>query len=204
VVINATAARLGGRGVIDSVRSRRPGCRIVVTEVADDAALFRDLDDFRIERFLPGPLNVGDLLRASIAALSLEGQWHMPSARFGPQVSRALAYIARHFTEQVTVRHIGRDIGVSPSHLAHLFHDLVGISVKDYVTRVRVDATKRALVTTDASLDVLAAQCGFCDASHLSRTFRRYTGQWPGQYRREADRAHQGSRIIHKVRTRVH
>jgi AraC-like DNA-binding protein len=192
VVANGGGASLDGRAAIRLVRARLPGCPIVAVDVPEDERLLHELVTLGVERILPAPLSIGDLVDDLIGILGLESRWHMPAPRLAPAVSRALAYVARHFDGNVTVVRIGRAVGVSPSHLAHQFTATTGIAVKEYVTRVRVDATKRGLATSSANLDDLAARCGFCDASHLSRTFRRYTGQWPGTYRRALERARGG------------
>jgi AraC-like DNA-binding protein len=49
-----------------------------------------------------------------------------------------------------------------------------------------VEEAARRLADTDQPLAEIALACGFCDQSHLTRTFRRRTGLTPGAWRRAA------------------
>lgn len=51
--------------------------------------------------------------------------------------------------------------------------------------RLRIQRACRALAESDASLAQIAADLGFVDQSHLSRTFRETVGTTPAWYRRE-------------------
>ena len=57
------------------------------------------------------------------------------------------------------------------------------MSVKAYLTRLRVEMARRMLMETDAKLESIASAVGFCDAPHLSRVFMQYTRRRPGEYR---------------------
>jgi AraC-like DNA-binding protein len=74
-------------------------------------------------------------------------------------------------------------IGVSSGHLAHLFPAELRMTVKQYVTRVRIEVAKQLLYDRAQTLERIAERVGFSDASHLSRVFRRYVGYRPGTFR---------------------
>ena len=102
----------------------------------------------------------------------------------GRCVSQAIEEIRGNYRAPLTVSAIARAIHVSPSHLANRFRSETGMTVKEYVTRVRVEMARRMLLETDAKLESIADAVGFCDAPHLSRVFVQYTRQRPGEYRR--------------------
>jgi transcriptional regulator GlxA family with amidase domain len=51
------------------------------------------------------------------------------------------------------------------------FDESLGITVKEFVTRVRVSAACHLLADADFKLERIAELTGFDDASHLSRVF---------------------------------
>jgi AraC family transcriptional regulator len=51
------------------------------------------------------------------------------------------------------------------------------------VRHVRIEFARRELEASAAPLGDIAAAAGFCDQSHFSRLFKRYTGQTPAEYR---------------------
>jgi transcriptional regulator GlxA family with amidase domain len=99
-------------------------------------------------------------------------------------VGQAIDEIRANYREPLTVGAIASAIHVSPSHLAHRFRAETGMTVKEYVSRMRVEMAGRMLRETDAKLESIADAVGFCDAPHLSRVFVQYTRQRPGEYRR--------------------
>jgi transcriptional regulator GlxA family with amidase domain len=89
-------------------------------------------------------------------------------------------------TEAVTVDKVARAVDLSASHLAHAFREQTGLSVLEFLGRLRVEVAKILLVTTDAKLADVATLTGFFDAGHLARVFRRRAGASPGSYRLKA------------------
>jgi transcriptional regulator GlxA family with amidase domain len=73
---------------------------------------------------------------------------------------------------------------MSVRHFARVFTAEVGEPPGRFVERVRIEAARRELETTDDTLDVLAARCGFGTAETLRRAFQRRLGVAPDSYRR--------------------
>jgi transcriptional regulator GlxA family with amidase domain len=73
---------------------------------------------------------------------------------------------------------------MSVRHFSRVFTAEVGETPARYVERVRVEAARRELETTDATLDVIAARCGFGTAETLRRSFQRHLAVAPDSYRR--------------------
>ena len=73
---------------------------------------------------------------------------------------------------------------MSVRHFARVFTAEVGEPPGRFVERVRLEAARRELETTDDTLDVLAGRCGFGTAETLRRAFQRRLGVAPDSYRR--------------------
>lgn len=136
------------------------------------------------ERSSSHPILIDALVAAAANALSARLCWPFKLPLPGRRVSQAIAQIRGNYHAPLTVRAIADAIHVSPSHLAHRFRLETGMTVKEYVTKVRVDMARRMLVETDAKLESIASAVGFCDAPHLSRVFVQHTRRRPGDYRR--------------------
>ncbi len=74
--------------------------------------------------------------------------------------------------------------GVHPAYLGRAFRKHVGIGVGDFQRALRVERARRLLESTTRSVADIAATTGFCDQSHLNRSFRRVLGVTPDRYRR--------------------
>jgi AraC-like DNA-binding protein len=75
-------------------------------------------------------------------------------------------------------------LGVSPYRLSRAFPRELGVSVTRYRNRVRVGRAMERLEQGEQSLAVLAADLGFADQAHLTRTVREHVGCTPAALRR--------------------
>lgn len=82
------------------------------------------------------------------------------------------------------LRAIASEVGVHPAHLARSFSAWFGTTVGEYARHLKIESAAQALACTDLSLARIGARAGFADQSHFTRTFKRYTGLTPLQYRR--------------------
>jgi AraC-like DNA-binding protein len=85
------------------------------------------------------------------------------------------------FHEKVTLRQASQVIHAHPAHLVRMFSREFGISPHQYMTGRRVDLA-RSLLLDGVPPSVAAVTVGFCDQSHLNRSFKRLLGTSPGRY----------------------
>lgn len=99
-------------------------------------------------------------------------------------VGRALAYIADHYSSRpINVGAVAEAIGISESHLAHLFPEETGMTFRQFLSILRVEVARELLASSDEKVDAIARRVGFSGASYLSRALCRYTGQPPTAHR---------------------
>jgi transcriptional regulator GlxA family with amidase domain len=73
---------------------------------------------------------------------------------------------------------------MSVRHFARVFRQEVGETPGRFVERVRLEAARGELETTDATLEAVARRCGFGTAETLRRVFQRRLAVSPDSYRR--------------------
>jgi AraC-like DNA-binding protein len=81
-------------------------------------------------------------------------------------------------------------LGVSPYRLSRAFPRELGVSVTRYRHRVRIGRALDRLEAGERSLSTLAAELGYADQAHLTRTMRQYLGHTPMAVRRLLAPAH--------------
>jgi AraC family transcriptional regulator len=86
--------------------------------------------------------------------------------------------------DRPTLDELAASAGVHPVYLARSFRERYGLSIGEYLRRVRLEWSAVQLASTETPLAVVAADAGFADQSHFTRTFKRRTGLTPGEYRR--------------------
>lgn len=75
------------------------------------------------------------------------------------------------------------ELAVSPHHLSRVFHAHTGHTISEHRVLLRSRAALQRIAEGENNLARLAAELGFADQSHLTRTIRRQTGHTPTQLR---------------------
>lgn len=91
----------------------------------------------------------------------------------------AMQYILRHYAENITVSDIAKELYVSESLLSRKFNRHAGMSIPNYLNRVRVEKASRLLRNTDSRIYEVAEQVGFKSVAYFSTIFKRMTGATP-------------------------
>jgi AraC family transcriptional regulator len=78
--------------------------------------------------------------------------------------------------------------GVHPVLLSRWFRRVHGVTVGEFVRRLRLERACALLVSSRKPLSEIALACGFADHAHFTRSFRRHMHIVPSEYRRAARR----------------
>lgn len=87
------------------------------------------------------------------------------------------------FRRSPELNDLARLAGVSRGHLTRSFRAVYGVSVGDYVRRLRIEHAARRLRTHEVPLSEVALDAGFYDQSHFTRRFKTAIGVTPAKYR---------------------
>lgn len=74
--------------------------------------------------------------------------------------------------------------GVHPAHVSRTIRRYLDTSYGELVRTWRLELARRLLLESDLSLSDVALEAGYCDQSHLTRTFRQAVGTTPAAFRR--------------------
>lgn len=98
-------------------------------------------------------------------------------------IRRALGYMAEHYSQPLTLEAVASEAGLSVSYFSSLFHQVVGVSFREHLCRIRVEESKQLLSSTGYSLTDIALAVGFSDQSYFCKVFKRIVGMTPGKFR---------------------
>lgn len=85
--------------------------------------------------------------------------------------------------ERLGLLELARRVGASPYHLSRVFREVTGITISEYRTRLRLHAVLDRLDAGDDDLAAVAAETGFADHGHMTRTVTRFLGAAPSALR---------------------
>lgn len=103
--------------------------------------------------------------------------------RPAPQMLRARDLLDSSLDRNVTLSELAALEQVSPVVALRGFRKAYGCTPRVYLTARRIARAKRDLRAGKSLAEVAATMC-FCDQSHLTRVFKRWTGMTPGNFAR--------------------
>ena len=105
-------------------------------------------------------------------------------------VSDAMRYISEHCRQELRIEDVADALQTSERTLGRKFDAVLGRSVKEEITRLRIDALKLMIEETDRPLVELANSFGFSSPGQFTRYFSKAVGMTPSAYRKKyADRS---------------
>lgn len=101
-----------------------------------------------------------------------------------PHIKSIKQYVAKHYKEKITLTEIANEVHIAPEYCSSLFAKQVGISLFDFISKMRIEEAKSLIITTDYSFTKVAELCGFDDYNYFSRVFKKVVGVPPKDFRK--------------------
>lgn len=92
-------------------------------------------------------------------------------------------WIAENLQKKLSVQALADRVAMSVRNFERVFTRELGRTPSKYLLQVRVEAAQRQLERTDRGLKQIAAACGFASVDIMRRSFARFVGVTPSQYR---------------------
>jgi len=102
------------------------------------------------------------------------------------QLRKAKAMIEARVESGVGVEEIARECRLSRSYFSRAFKHSTGVPPHAWLAACRIEKAKRLLAESGTRIADVAAECGFADQSHLTRSFAARLGITPAAWRRQA------------------
>ena len=89
-------------------------------------------------------------------------------------------------SDKWSIARLAEIANLSPFHLCHVFRQMVGTSIYDYVLHERLAQSLDAVLDRGSDLTAIALDAGFASHSHFTARFRGFFGCTPAALRRAA------------------
>lgn len=83
----------------------------------------------------------------------------------------------------LSVEYIANNVFISPTYLSTVFKKKTGYTVRQYITKERVNKSKELLKCKKTKLHHIAMAVGYNDPNYFSKIFHKQTGFTPSEYR---------------------
>lgn len=122
------------------------------------------------------------LLTKLFPAIKLETLTYKPESE---TIHKVTMYLSAHYCEDLTLDSVSRALGMSRSHLSHIFSQQLKINFRQYINMFRIGLATRLIREDPArSLMDISYACGFEDVRTFRRAFQLLEGMSPNAYRK--------------------
>lgn len=108
-------------------------------------------------------------------------QVHQAHQRKTLIIDDVFGYISRHLTEDLSLKKLEEVFFISGEHISREFKKNTGITLHAYITRMRIDLSRRYLLQGMSVRDVCQL-CGFSSYNHFFKVFKKECGMTPRAY----------------------
>ncbi|NSW89143.1 MAG: helix-turn-helix transcriptional regulator [Firmicutes bacterium] len=100
------------------------------------------------------------------------------------QVREIIHFIDSNFIEQITLELLEKKFYLSRYYISHIFKEITGFSVVEYIQYRRIIEAQKMLKFTDMEIIDIAHDCGFNNIQHFYRVFKKIAKVTPHLYRK--------------------
>ncbi len=94
-------------------------------------------------------------------------------------------YVKEHCIDlDISLSSVAEAMGISTKQVSRLLKSGVGVTFKEYILQLRMEAAKNHLQNDTLSIAQIAEKVGYVNISHFIKCFKQYTSFTPGEWKR--------------------
>lgn len=123
------------------------------------------------------------LLQLIIYILRVKDNPDFPSVHKKSSANLLIQYMDKNFMRNISMQDLMEIGAMSESSVLRAFKHLTGYAPFVYQNRLRMLYATTALSSSETDITTIAYQCGFNDSNYFSRSFKKFVGMTPSEYR---------------------
>jgi AraC family transcriptional regulator, melibiose operon regulatory protein len=109
--------------------------------------------------------------------------WHSPDHDRAVRVERMARYISEHALEDIDADLVAGAADLHPNYAMTLYKKAMGLTIKQSITRHRLDTAQSMLIGSDVAVASIAFDCGFGSLSSFYAAFEQRFHKSPAAFR---------------------
>lgn len=98
-------------------------------------------------------------------------------------IAPAISFLESNYQKKTSETTLASLCGMNPFRFSRCFKTEIGITLQEYIVRLRIREALRLLYNPNASITDISFMVGFNDSSYFSRTFKKYMNHTPSKFR---------------------
>ncbi|HKM97435.1 MAG TPA: AraC family transcriptional regulator [Buttiauxella sp.] len=128
--------------------------------------------------------DVAFMVMQIMAFLPAQPQVFMPQEQ--TVASRIMQWVENNYRGKFSLDELAQSVGLSRSYTSRIFRQQTGGSIHEYLLTRRIKKSCDLLRTSPLSIDAIALEVGFIEATYFITCFKKMMNQTPLQYRKQS------------------
>ena len=179
---------MDGFELIEWIKANSYNCEVIILTAYGTFEYARKALDYGVTGYLLKPINeaeLKELINKAIYNISQNSKQadHINAVNYSLPVRLACEYIEKNFQENINLNKISNYVSLSKNYFCNIFKKETGITIWDYLIRIRMEEAKKMLLETEQKTYEISERVGYDDPSYFGRLFKKYTGFTPIEFR---------------------
>jgi AraC-like DNA-binding protein len=105
-------------------------------------------------------------------------------------VERVIEYMKKHLGENLSAQELAKMAGYSPFYFSRIFKKCTGISVRQYLSALRIESGKFELLKEPSLLVRIGMRVGISSPGTFNTRFKQFVGLSPKKFRSSSEKLH--------------
>ncbi|MBR3642844.1 MAG: helix-turn-helix transcriptional regulator [Parasporobacterium sp.] len=102
---------------------------------------------------------------------------------YSAPIQKTVEYLNLNFSQKTELAQLGRWAGLSEAYLSKTFKKEVGMTISQYIARLRCQMAARILKRSDIPIQEISSYVGYPDNNYFVKVFKAQYGMTPSEYR---------------------
>ena len=192
IISDIRMPKMDGIEMMQELRKRGYKAHVIMLTAYNDFQYVRSALQFGAIDYLLKPFRDQELIAAIQRVLekeqdsmAMKPQDMLPLVKGDKRkyVLEALNYIAEHYSDNdISITPIAHSLGVSESHLSHVFKKETSYTIIGYLTQYRVHTAMKLLQDCRYKVYEVSEMVGYRDVAYFGSIFKKLTGISPSEY----------------------
>ena len=179
---------MDGFELIEWIKANSYNCEVIILTAYGTFEYARKALDYGVTGYLLKPINEAEfkeLINKAIYNINQNSRQagHVNAVNYSLPVRLACEYIEKNYQEDINLNKISNYVSLSKNYFCNIFKKETGITIWDYLIRIRMEEAKKMLLETEQKTYEISELVGYDDPSYFGRLFKKYTGFTPIEFR---------------------
>lgn len=106
---------------------------------------------------------------------------HLKGGKKLDMVKAAISHIRKHYKEELSIDEICSNIGFSKYYCCHIFKEITGRTIVDYINFLRCSYAHKQLSLGTRNVSEIMEMSGFKNLSYFSKVYKKHMGKCPSK-----------------------